>query len=88
MLNLGKYERQHYIGINLNLNDEEKAQHLANRENDFTNLILKAYHAESVNGFKTFHGKKMGRLVSIGPINLPVTRLFVEEIILESRQKG
>jgi len=32
-------------------------------------------------------GKKNNRLVAIGPINLPVTRLFVEEIILECREK-
>ena len=50
-------------------------------------MILKAYKAEGVENFKCFHGKKAGRLVSVGPINLPVTRLFVEEIILECREK-
>jgi adenine-specific DNA-methyltransferase len=48
---------------------------------------LKAYKAEAVENFKCFYGKKSGRFVSIGPINLPVSRLFVEEIILESREK-
>ena len=38
-------------------------------------------------GFQTFHGKKAGRLVVVGPVNLPVTRLFVEEVILECRKK-
>src|SRR5208337_278899 len=38
-------------------------------------------------GFNTFNGKKAGRLVAVGPVNLPVTRLFVEEVILECRQK-
>jgi len=37
--------------------------------------------------FKTFQGKKAGRLVAVGPLNLPVIRLFVEVIILECRQK-
>ena len=37
---------------------------------------------------KTFQGKKAGRLVAVGPINLPVTRLFVEAIILECQQKN
>src|SRR5260370_472630 len=36
---------------------------------------------------RVFQGKKAGRMVVIGPVNLPVTRLFVEEIILECRQK-
>ena len=50
-------------------------------------MILHAYKAERIENFKCFHGKKAGRLVAVGPINLPVTRLFVEEVILECRQK-
>lgn len=87
ILNLGKYERQHYIGVNPNLRDEEKQKQLEQKEADFNKLILHAYKAEKVENFKTFHGKKNNRLVAIGPINLPVTRLFVEEIILECREK-
>ena len=87
ILNLGRYERQHYIGVNPNLREQEKQKQLEAREKDFLNLILHAYRAEAVNQFKTFQGKKGGRLVAVGPVNLPVTRLFVEEIILECRQK-
>jgi hypothetical protein len=35
-----------------------------------------------------FHGKRNGRLVVVGPINLPVGRLFVEEVITECRKRG
>jgi DNA modification methylase len=87
ILNLGKYERQHFIGINPNLREEEKQIQIAQKENDFINLILSAYRAERVEGFKTFHGKKNARLVAVGPINLPVTRLFVEDVIHECREK-
>lgn len=87
ILNLGKYERQHYIGINPNLREIEQQKQLAQKEAAFLDLILRAYRAEKVEGFTTFHGKKAGRLIAVGPINLPVTRLFVEEIILECRQK-
>lgn len=87
ILNLGKYERQHYIGINENLRDEEKRKQLEQKEKDFVDLILNAYKAEPVSNFSTFHGKKQNRLVTVGPVNLPVTRLFVEEIISECRQK-
>lgn len=87
ILNLGKYERQHYIGVNPNIREEEKQKQLAEKEEKFIELILHAYRAEKTEGFKTFHGKKSARLVSIGPINLPVTRLFVEEVINECRQK-
>ena len=87
ILNLGKYERAHYIGVNMNLREEERQQQLLQKEKDFIGLILKAYKAEGVENFKCFHGKKAGRLVSVGPINLPVTRLYVEELILECREK-
>ena len=87
ILNLGKYERQHFIGVNPDLREEQKQKQLAAKEAAFLDLILRAYRAEKTDGFATFHGKCAGRLVSIGPVNLPVTRLFVEEVILECRKK-
>jgi len=87
ILNLGKYERQHYIGVNPNLREEEQRKQIEEKEAAFLDLILRAYRAEKTEGFVTFHGKKSGRLVAVGPVNLPVTRLFVEEIILECRKK-
>jgi DNA modification methylase len=87
ILNLGKYERQHYIGVNPNLREAEQQKQLAEKEAAFIDLILRAYRAEKTDGFATFHGKKAGRLVAVGPVNLPVTRLFVEEVILECRRK-
>lgn len=87
ILNLGKYERQHYIGVNPNLREAEQQKQLEEKEAAFLELILRAYRAEKVEGFNTFNGKKAGRLVAVGPVNMPVTRLFIEEIILECRQK-
>lgn len=87
LLNLGKYERQHYVGVNENLRDEEKRKQLQTKERNFTDLILKAYKAEPVENFRTFHAKKAARLVAVGPINLPVTRKFIEEIIKECLEK-
>lgn len=87
VLNLGKYERQHYIGVNVNLREEQQQKQLQEKERDFVDLILRAYKAEKVDNFNCFLGKKAGRLVAVGPINLPVTRLYVEEIILECRLK-
>jgi hypothetical protein len=87
ILNLGKYERQHYIGVNVNLREEQQAKQLQEKERAFTDLILYAYRAEKIENFNCFVGKKAGRLVAVGPVNLPVTRLYVEEVILECRQK-
>ncbi len=86
ILNLGKYERQHYIGVNPDLREEEQRRQIEQKEGEFLDLILRAYRAEKTDGFSAFHGKRAGRLVAVGPVNLPVTRLFVEEIILECRK--
>ncbi|WP_373090001.1 site-specific DNA-methyltransferase [Sneathiella sp.] len=87
ILNLGRYERQHYVGVNPNLREEQRRQQLEEKEKAFLNLILRAYRAERTDGFASFHGKRAGRLVAVGPVNMPVSRLFVEEIILECRKK-
>ena len=87
ILNLGKYERQHYIGVNPGLRPEQQQQQIAAKSREYQALILKAYAAQPVAQSGVFHGKKAGRMVAIGPINLPVTRLFVEEIILECRKQ-
>ena len=87
ILNLGKYERQYYIGVNPNLREEEKQKQIEQKEKDFVSLILSAYKAEPIEGFRTFSGKKSSRLVAIGPINLPVSRLFVEAVIAECLEK-
>jgi DNA modification methylase len=87
ILNLGKYERQHYIGVNPDLREEQRQQQLAAKEAAFLDLILRAYRAEPTDGFVSFHGKRAGRLVAVGPVNMPITRLFVEEVILECRKK-
>ena len=86
ILNLGKYERQHYIGVNPSLRQVEQQQQLLEKEKAFIDLILRAYTAEKTDGFTRFQGKKAGRLIAIGPVNLPVTRRFIEEIILECRR--
>lgn len=87
ILNLGKYERAHYIGINHDLRTEQQRRQIKKKETEFVELILKAYKAQKVDGFNNFSGKKSDRLVAIGPINLPVTRLYVEELLLECRSK-
>lgn len=87
ILNLGKYERQHYVGVNFGLRPEEQQKQLQRKEKQFLELILRAYRAERIEGFKTFHGKKANRMVVVGPINLPVSRLFAEAVIKECLEK-
>ena len=88
VLNLGRYERQAYLNIGSRLSAKKKAEALAKKEQEFRDLILKAYRAEPLPEAGFFHGKTAGRLVVVGPINLPVGRLFVEEVVTESRKRG
>jgi|JI10StandDraft_1071094.scaffolds.fasta_scaffold41962_3 DNA modification methylase len=90
VLNLGRYERQAYLNVGGRLSGEQKEQALAQKEREFRDLILRAYKAEALadSGLAFFHGKKAGRLVIVGPINLPLGRLFVEEVILECRKRN
>ena len=87
ILNLGKYERQHLIGVNPNLPEAERERQIDAKMRAYWSLILRAYGAEEVDNDETFQGKKEGRMVAIGPINLPVTRLFVEELIVRCRSR-
>ena len=88
VLNLGRYERQAYLNIGGRLTGKKKEQALARKEQEFRELILRAYRAEPLADAGFFHGKSGGRLVVVGPINLPVGRLFVEEIVTECRKRG
>lgn len=71
ILNLGKYERQQF----------------AKKAEQFVQLVLRAYHAQSETGFRTFHGKKVARMVVVGPMEAPVTRTLVESVIRECQEK-
>ena len=88
VLNLGRYERQAYLNVAGRLTGKQKEQALAKKEAEFRELILKAYRAEPLSESVFFHGKQGGRLVVVGPINLPVGRLFIEEVITECRKRG
>ena len=88
VLNLGRYERQAYLNVAGRLTGKKKEQALARKEQEFRDLILKAYRAEPLPEAGFFHGKNGGRLVVVGPINLPVGRLFIEEVITECRKRG
>ena len=88
VLNLGKYEREFFVSGLEELDEKSEQQVENNRELAFNNLILQAYQAEPVQGFRTFRGKKNNRVVAIGPVNMPVSRLFAEEVVQECVEKG
>jgi DNA modification methylase len=88
ILNLGRYERDHYLQENENLREEERRIQRENKEKQFVNLILQAYKAEPVNSFNSFVGKKRDRMIAVGAVDVPITNDFLNKIIAECREKN
>lgn len=87
ILNIGRYEREHFVDINENLREEEKRKQREKKEKEFVELILAAYKAQPVDSFNNFVGKKQDRLVVIGSVNTPITQDFVNDAIKECKEK-
>ena len=83
ILNLGKYQRQHFIYDGKNNRDENFVQERIMKEQKFEKLIFDAYKVTKISGFKTIHGKRGDDFVSLGPVNQPLSRNHVEEVIGE-----
>ncbi len=85
ILNLGRYERQYFVGIDPTLPEEKRRVMSAKKEEEFLSLILEAYKAERVEQAAPFHGRKAGAFVVVGPIDAPVTRSQVDEAVEAAR---
>lgn len=84
ILNMGRYEKQYYLGIESDQARENKIR----KAKEFVDLILAAYKAEPINTVPGFHGKKRDRLVVVGPIDMPVSSSAIESIIKQCRDSG
>ncbi|MBA7580628.1 hypothetical protein ES708_22522 [subsurface metagenome] len=87
ILNLGKYERKYFLGINTNLSEEEQQKQLKLKQEQYINLILEGSKAKRIKEFKTLHGQKGQRFVFVGPIDFPVTKAIIEDIYKECQKK-
>lgn len=83
ILNLGKYERQHFFNIPPDLPEKEQDKLVERNRQDFISLILEAYSAQPVEGFRVLHGRKGNRMVHVGPLRVPVTKSLAQEIFYE-----
>jgi adenine-specific DNA-methyltransferase len=81
ILNLGKYERQYFAGIDPTLPEKERSVLSAQKEEHYITLILMAYKAERVFESPPFHGRKGNTFVVVGPLDAPVTRYQIEEAV-------
>jgi hypothetical protein len=81
-------KEKNFLNINNDLRAEQKAKQAEKKEKEFVKLILSAYKSEPVESFKNLVGKKRDRLVAIGPINLPVSEDFINDVMKECKEKG
>jgi DNA modification methylase len=81
--NLGKYERQHWMG-----SEFENPQDRLAQEKSYRQFILNLYHAEKIDGYTWLHGVKKGRMVHIGSVDAPVALGDVKNIVQELWKKG
>jgi DNA modification methylase len=85
VLNLGKYERQHFFGIPAGLPKKEYEKLFEQKQEKYIALIIDGYGAARIDGYKMLHGKKAGRFVHIGPLSYPVTKTLIDEIFEECK---
>jgi len=78
VLNLGKYERQHWQ-VHVNGRGAEEQQVLAH----YLDFIVQLYRGERAVGFAHLHGRKAGRMVHVGAVDAPVTLSEINEALVE-----
>lgn len=88
ILNLGKYERQFFAGIDPTLPEAERRAQSARKEEDYLALILSAYKAQRLAQSPPFHGARGSTLVHVGPVDAPITRAAVNEAVEAAVKQG
>lgn len=81
ILNLGKYERQWFVGVDPNLPEDQRRAVSADKEARYLALILQSYQAQALDQSPPFHGTKQGAFVLVGPVDAPVTESQVAEAV-------
>jgi adenine-specific DNA-methyltransferase len=65
--NLGKYERQAWVGAEFGDNQA------AERQRAYVEFILKLAQATPLNGYTWLHGVKAGRIMHVGAVDAPIS---------------
>lgn len=88
ILNLGRYERQFYLGLDPNVGSKQLSVQKRKKTQEFNKLIAHAYGAELVSGFKNFNAKRGSRMVVIGPLDMPVSKTLINTAIAEALENN
>lgn len=76
--NLGKYERQQWLGTEF-----QSAENKASLEQQYRHFILQLYQAVPLSGYTWLHGVKAGRLVHVSSVEAPVTSTDIKNMVQE-----
>lgn len=76
--NLGKYERQQWLGAEF-----QSAENKAAMELQYRHFILQLYHAVPLSGHTWLHGVKAGKLVHVSSVEAPVTSTDIKNMVQE-----
>ena len=85
ILNLGRYERKHWQGVNFG--DEKPADPDQAAIAAYVRFILDLYHAQSLPGTHV-HGRKGAALVHVGAVDAPVTISQIGKALAETEDLG
>lgn len=77
VLNMGKYERQHWMSSSI-------GQDLK----DYINFILELFHARPLSGMQFIHGKKGSNAVHVGLVDSSVTRQEITDALKECQKNN
>ena len=85
VLNLGKYERQHWSSANFgeDLDGDGRVNLL-----EYLAFVLKLYGAEALSGSVNLHGRKGNAYVHVGSVSSPVTINEIELAVNECKELG
>ncbi|MDA8400694.1 MAG: site-specific DNA-methyltransferase [Actinomycetota bacterium] len=88
ILNLGKYERQYFLGVDPSQPENVRAEQSQSKEEAYLDLILSAYAAQRSKQTPPFHGIKGSTAVLVGPIDAPVTQSTVRTSVAAAKKLG
>ena len=87
LLNLGKYERQHWQGVTFSHHGSRKAVP-TQAYYEYLAFILDLYGASPAPGSGALHGRKGRAFVHVGPVDAPVTIADIEAALAACAQAG
>jgi len=88
ILNLGKYERQYFLGVDPSQPENVRAEQSQSKEEAYLDLILSAYATQRSKQTPPFHGIKGSTAVLVGPIDAPVTQSTVRTSVAAAKKLG